>query len=176
MSSENTVNSQIVDSVSAASTLLVAQGPAQSFSMLDMVMLETLGTAMHNAVARQQGAGMVSNAAVTATCAKMINAPWPVPPPAPEPPPPPPPQVIPLPGPVPAPPSPAAVIAAATAEGKTAISVLQAQTHGATADAAAATSSLHALQTLAGNAAAPAPGPAPDPASGPDPDAGPAQV
>lgn len=75
MSSENTVNSQIVDSVSAASTLLVAQGPAQSFSMLDMVMLETLGTAMHNAVARQQGAGMVSNAAVTATCAKMINAP-----------------------------------------------------------------------------------------------------
>jgi len=102
MSSENTVNSQIVDSVSAASTLLVAQGPAQSFSMLDMVMLETLGTAMHNAVARQQGAGMVSNAAVTATCAKMINAPWPVPPPAPEPPPPPPPQVIPLPGPVPA--------------------------------------------------------------------------
>ncbi|MGG6315313.1 RebB family R body protein [Stenotrophomonas geniculata] len=175
MSSENTVNSQIVDSVSAASTLLVAQGPAQSFSMLDMVMLETLGTAMHNAVARQQGAGMVSNAAVTATCAKMINAPWPVPPPAPEPPPPPPPQVIPLPGPVPAPPSPAAVIAAATAEGKTAISVLQAQTHGATADAAAATSSLHALETLAGNAAAPAPGPAPDPSSGPDPDAGPAQ-
>lgn len=104
MSTENTVNSQIVDSVSAASTLLVGQGPAQSFSMLDMVLLETLGTGMHNAVARQQGASMVSNAAVTAACAKMINAPWPVPPPAPEPPPPPPPQVIPLPGPVPAPP------------------------------------------------------------------------
>lgn len=55
MSTENTVNSQIVDSVSAASTLLVGQGPAQSFSMLDMVLLETLGTGMHNAVARQQG-------------------------------------------------------------------------------------------------------------------------
>ncbi|HEL3813351.1 TPA: RebB family R body protein [Stenotrophomonas maltophilia] len=174
MSSENTVNSQIVDSVSAASTLLVAQGPAQSFSMLDMVMLETLGTAMHNAVARQQGAGMVSNAAVTAACAKMINAPWPVPPPPPLPPPPPPPQVIPLPGPVPAPPSPAAVIAAATAEGKTAISVLQAQTHGATADAAAATASLHTLEQLAGDGAAPAPGPAPDSTPGPEPAAGPA--
>ncbi|WP_271000102.1 RebB family R body protein, partial [Listeria seeligeri] len=72
----------------------VAQGPAQSFSMLDMVMLETLGTAMHNAVARQQGAGMVSNAAVTAACAKMINAPWPVPPPPPLPPPPPPPPEV----------------------------------------------------------------------------------
>ena len=128
---------------------------------------------MHNAVARQQSAGMVSNAAVTATCAKMINAPGRCRHPLRNP------SAAttaghPLPGPVGAP-SPAAVIAAATAEGKTAIGVLQAQTHGATADAAAATSSLHALQTLAGNAAAPAPGPAPDPASGPDPDAGPAQ-
>jgi hypothetical protein len=70
--------------------------------MLDMVMLETLGTAMHNAVARQQGAGMVSNAAVTATCAKMINAPGRCRRPLGTPPPPPP-QVIPLPGPVPAP-------------------------------------------------------------------------
>ncbi len=175
MSTENTVNSQIIDSVSAASTLLVGQGPAQSFSMLDMVLLETLGTGMHNAVARQQGASMVSNAAVTAACAKMINAPWPVPPPAPEPPPPPPPQVIPLPGPVPAPPSPAAVIAAATAEGKTAISVLQAQTHGATADAAAANASLHTLEQLAGNGTAPAPDPAPDSTPGPDPAAGPVQ-
>ena len=102
MSSDNTVNSQIVDSVSAAATLLVGQAPAQAFGMLDMVMLETLGTAMHNAVARQQGAGMVSSAAVTAACAKMINAPWPVPPPPPAPAPPPPPNVIPRPGPVPA--------------------------------------------------------------------------
>ena len=153
---------EIVDSIEALLT------------KVDVVMLETLGTAMHNAVNRQQGAGMVSAAAVTATCAKMINAPFPVPPPPPAPTPPPPPHVLPLPGPLPVPPSPAALIAAATNEGKTAIGILQAQTHGASADAAAAAANLQTLQQLAGGTPAPAPGPAPDLAPGPDPGAGPA--
>ena len=159
MITDNTVNSQLVDSVSTLAALTTGQAAAQAFGMLDVVMLETLGTAMHNAVNRQQGAGMVSAAAVTATCAKMINAPFPVPPPPPAPTPPPPPHVLPLPGPLPVPPSPAALIAAATNEGKTAIGILQAQTHGASADAAAAAANLQTLQQLAGGTPAPAPGP-----------------
>lgn len=174
MINDNTVNTQMVDSVSTLATLTTGQAASQAFGMLDVVMLETLGTAMHNAVNRQQGGGMVSAAAVTATCAKMINAPFPAPPPPPPPTPPTPPNVLPLPGPLPMPPSPAAVIAAATNEGMTAIGILQAQTHGASADAATAAANLHTLEVLAAATSAPAPGPVPDPAPGPDPAVGPA--
>lgn len=86
----STVNSQIVDSVSDVVTLATGTAPAQAFGMLDTVMVETLGMAMYNAVNRQQGASMIGSAAVTAACAKMINAHLPspglAPPPLPEPP------------------------------------------------------------------------------------------
>jgi hypothetical protein len=107
MSDNSTVNSQITDSISQVVTLLTGQSPSQSFGMMDAVMLETLGMAMHNAVTRQQYAHMTSTAAVTAACAKMLQAPFPIAPPPP--PPAPPPTVHPLAHPpdAPAPPAPA---------------------------------------------------------------------
>lgn len=83
MSDEGTVNTQVIDSTSDIVTLLTGQSPAQSFAMLDAVMVETLGMAMHNAVHRQQNAGMVNSAAVTAACAKMLSVPFPTTPPPP---------------------------------------------------------------------------------------------
>ncbi|MGY0714961.1 RebB family R body protein [Azospirillum argentinense] len=86
MSDEGTVNTQVIDATSDIVTLLTGQSPAQSFAMLDAVMVETLGMAMHNAVHRQQNAGMVNSAAVTAACAKMLSVPFPTTPPPPLPP------------------------------------------------------------------------------------------
>ncbi|WP_188262100.1 RebB family R body protein [Azospirillum tabaci] len=83
MSDEGTVNTQVIDATSDIVTLLTGQSPAQSFAMLDAVMVETLGMAMHNAVHRQQNAGMVNSAAVTAACAKMLAVPFPTTPPPP---------------------------------------------------------------------------------------------
>ena len=122
-SDQGSVNDRVTDSVSSVTTLLTGQSPSQAFGMLDAVMAETLGMAMHNAVGRQQGAGMVSSAAVTAACAKMLQAQVPQPVPTP-PSPPPPPTVDILPGPPPDLPPPAA-IAAAMAEGEAAIGLLQ---------------------------------------------------
>ena len=85
MSEDGTVNSRVVDSVSSVVTLLTGQSPSQAFGMLDAVMVETLGMAMHNAVMRQQGASMVGAAATTAACAKMLQSPFPILPPPPEP-------------------------------------------------------------------------------------------
>ncbi|QCI68001.1 RebB family R body protein [Phreatobacter stygius] len=145
MSDEGTVNSRVVDSVASVVTLLSGQSPSQAFGMLDAVMVETLGMAMHNAVGRQQGGGMVSSAAVTAACAKMLQTPFPIAP-APTPPvPPDPPVVNPLPGPPPVLPPTSAVIAAAFAEGEAAISILQAQAQGAGADATQAQADLAQL-------------------------------
>jgi hypothetical protein len=71
--SDGTTNNQIVDSVTTASLLVNGQAPSQSFGMLDTVMAETLGMAMHNAVMRQQASSTVNTAAVTATCARMLQ-------------------------------------------------------------------------------------------------------
>ena len=46
-----------------------------SQSLLDTVMAETVGMAMHHAVTAQNNARMVTSAAVTATCARLINTP-----------------------------------------------------------------------------------------------------
>ncbi|AOJ11545.1 RebB family R body protein [Burkholderia mayonis] len=96
---DSSVNSQIVDAVSNVVTLTTGQSPSQAFGMLDAVLLETLGMAMHNAVSRQQSAGMINSAALTAACAKILAVPFPVPPPPPPPAPTQPPDVHPLPGP-----------------------------------------------------------------------------
>ena len=63
---DGTVNSRIVDSVASVVTLNTGEAPSQAFGMLDAVMVESLGMAMHNAVMRQQGSSMVGTAAVTA--------------------------------------------------------------------------------------------------------------
>lgn len=67
------VNSQINDSVSTTIAEVLGNAPAQAFGMLDTVMAETVGMLMHNAVTAQQNAQMTGNAAVTATCAKMLS-------------------------------------------------------------------------------------------------------
>ena len=153
-----TTNTRIVDSVTGAATLLTGQSPSQAFAMLDAVMVETLGMAMYNAVNRQQNAGMTSAAAVTAACARMLGAPFPVPPPPPPPAPPAPPVITPLPGPPPPamPPSPGEVIAAAMTEGQAAISILQAQAAAGGTYAQTATADLQELSTAATAAIPPA--------------------
>lgn len=153
MTTDNsTVNSQIVDAVSSIVTLTTGQSPSQALAMLDAVLLETLGMAMHNAVNRQQSASMVSAAALTAACAKMLAVPFPAPPAPPPPAPTPPPAVHPLPGPEEPPPQ-AALVKAAVQEGEIAFSGAKAALENlkAGADAAAqdATDAEHALADFA---------------------------
>lgn len=145
MVDESTVNSQVTDSVTQVVSLLTGQSPAQSFGMLDAVLLETLGMAMHNAVTRQQHASMTTNAAVTAACAKMLQAPLPRPP---APTPPTPPSVDPLPGP-PSPLPPTAQVAAANAEAVDGVNKLQQLATSSSSVAATAQEDLKAIATLA---------------------------
>lgn len=71
---ESTLNGQIVDSVASMNFINNGSSPASSQAMLNAVMAESLGMAMHNAVMRQQANSMVSSAATTAACAKMLQA------------------------------------------------------------------------------------------------------
>lgn len=169
MTDDSTVNSQIVDAVSSVVTLSTGQAASQALGMLDAVLLETLGMAMYNAVNRQQNANMVTSAALTAACAKMLQTPFPIKPPAP--PPGPPPMVAPLPGPPPSPLAPAVVVAMATEEGKTAIASLKAQASGSSGDAASAQNGLQALHALTADPSPPASSTeaAPTPTSAPTP-------
>ncbi|MFN4296859.1 MAG: RebB family R body protein [Brevundimonas sp.] len=149
---DGTVNSRIVDSVSSVVTLTTGQAPSQAFGMLDAVMVESLGMAMHNAVMRQQGASMVGTAAVTAACARMLQRPTG---PLPLDPLDPPPHIDPLPGPRRPPPS----VDEAFHEGETAINELRRQAATSSASAAQAREDLAKLAT---DATAPLP-PPPDP-------------
>ena len=79
----STVNSQITDSVSQANAMVVGAASSEAMSLLDLVSAETLGMSMHNAVTAQQNAQMSTNASITASCARMLQAQSPVP--APEP-------------------------------------------------------------------------------------------
>lgn len=72
MANEYDVNSQITDSVTQANTNAIGQGPAQSMSMIDAVMAETLGMSMHNAVNAQHNSQMIGTASTTSTCARML--------------------------------------------------------------------------------------------------------
>lgn len=84
MPEETTLNAQIVDSVDFANQTVIGHSASHSASMLDALMAETIGMAMHNATNAQHNAQMISSAAVTAACARMLKVqpvPW-VPPPA----------------------------------------------------------------------------------------------
>jgi len=72
------VNDQIVESVADVVTLNIGEAPSQSSAMLDVVMAETIGMTMYNAVSRQQSSSTVGSAAVTAACAKMLQTPFPI--------------------------------------------------------------------------------------------------
>lgn len=155
---DGTVNSRIVDSVASVVTLNTGQAPSQAFGMLDAVMVESLGMAMHNAVMRQQGASMVGNAAVTAACAKMLQRSetvlFSLPPD------PPPVGVEPLPG--PHDPSPPVAIDEAFAEGEAAVEALRQYAASSTSYASLAEQDLAQLATDA-SAPLPPPPPPPDP-------------
>lgn len=166
MNDAGTVNDQVIDSVNSVTTLISGQSPAHAFAMLDSVMVETLGMAMYNAVNRQQNAGMVNSAAITAACARMLNAQAPYTPPPP-PPAPPPPVVNPLPGPTPAP-SNDAVVKTAFSQATEAISALQGVAEATNSTAQEAQADLKSLAQQASAAPTPpAPGPAPAPAPAP---------
>ena len=144
MTEDGTINSQVVDSVSNVITLTTGQSASQAFGMLDAVMLETLGVAMHNAVHRQQSSGMINSAAVTAACAKILATP--IGPPRPPDKKPDPPQVHPLDG--PNAPTPAAVgIDKAMASGKQAINALKGIAAEADSQEAAAAATLQQVKT-----------------------------
>ncbi|MYM81307.1 translation initiation factor 2 [Duganella sp. FT50W] len=164
MNDPGTVNDQIIDNANSVSAMVAGQTPAHAFAMLDTVMLETLGMAMYNAVNRQQNAGMLNSAAVTAACARMLNAHAPAPPP---PAPAPPPVVQPLPGPSPSPSGAAAVMDAYT-QGNAAIATLQGMASASGALAQEAATDLHSLAQAA-SAPTPAPTPAPAPTPTPTP-------
>jgi hypothetical protein len=138
MNEDGSVNSQITDSVTQTSTLLAAQGVAGSMSMLDIILAETLGMAMHNAVFRQQQNQLTNSAAITAACAKMLQAPFPIKPPPPSPLPPPPVGLPPV-------SDPTTDITKNFAEAQTAIAALQRNQSTASKNAATATSDLGTL-------------------------------
>jgi hypothetical protein len=150
MNDMGAVNGQVVDNATSTATLISGLTPAHAFAILDVVMVETLGMAMYNAVNRQQNAGMASSAAVTAACARMLGA---VPPITPPPPPPEvqPPVVNPLPGPA-NPPSSDAAVKAAFSQGQDAISTLH-DVAGSTGSVA--NEALADLQALALQASSP---------------------
>lgn len=147
MNADGTANSQVVDAVISGATLVTGLSPSQAHGMLDAVLVETLGMVMYSAVSRQQGAGMISSAATTAACAKMLAAPFPI---IPAPPPSaPPPTVNPVPGPAPTPPQPAALIANSTNEAKAALTLLKDQLDRSTANVQLARNDLEQLAKIA---------------------------
>ena len=74
------VNSQISDAIQSSSAYTVGQSASGSMAFIEAVMAETLSMAMHNSVSAQQQMQLVSNAAVSATCARILNATPPPPP------------------------------------------------------------------------------------------------
>lgn len=164
---EHLVNEQIVESVADVISLNSGHAPAQSAGMLDVVMAETMGMSMYNAVSRQQSSSMVGSAAVTSACAKMLQTPFPILPP-----------LVPSPPtpnglqPLPVPPgglTDAEAIAVAAVDAGSAIDVLAAEAKGP--DVATATATLKALadQISAALTALNPPAPAPSPSPGPAP-------
>ncbi|MBL9101221.1 MAG: RebB family R body protein [Myxococcales bacterium] len=139
MSNDGSVNSQITDAVTQTSTLVAAQGVSSAMSILDVVLAETLGMAMHNAVFRQQQSQVTNSAAITAACAKMLQAPFPIKPP------PPPPSPSPPPSGLPPPVDPASDIARHFVDAQTAITALQRDQSASSSNAATAGKDLDAL-------------------------------
>lgn len=166
MNDVGTVNSQVLDSVNTVATLISGQAPSQATAMLDTVMAEAIGMAMYNAVNRQQNAGMVSSAAVTSACARMLNA-FPPAAAAPAPVPAAPPFIEPLDGPPARSPYEDPVHSAAR-DGAAAIAELRGMGVAARSAADEIESELDALAREA-NAPAPAPVPTPTPAPTPAP-------
>lgn len=140
MSSMSLVNAQITDAVSQTNATVIGTAAAQSFGILDAVMSETIGMAMHNAVGNQRNMQMVSSAAVSATCARILNSYAPPPPkPAPPPTPPAPPRA----------PDPSAALAQGTQSAKAAIAKVITDASQAAGSVSAATTGLKEIEDQA---------------------------
>lgn len=74
MNEDGTVNSQVTDSVTQSFAGLISAAPAHNMGLLDTVMAEAMGMAMHNAVHTQHQAQMTGNATVSATCALILQS------------------------------------------------------------------------------------------------------
>lgn len=72
MGKNNAVNTQITDSVIESYEATVGSGPSQSMAMLDVVMSNSLGTGMQNAVTTQHNASLTALAATTQACARIL--------------------------------------------------------------------------------------------------------
>lgn len=71
---EDSVNSQITDSVSQLNTFIVGSAAPQSLGIVDVSSAEALSMFMYNAVSSQHNAQISSSAATTATCARILQA------------------------------------------------------------------------------------------------------
>ena len=71
---ESTVNGQVTDAVTQIAGDTVGQSAAHSMGLLDTVLSETLGMALHNAVTTQHQTQMAGNAAVTTACAAILQS------------------------------------------------------------------------------------------------------
>ena len=69
----SSVNDQIIDSITSTAHAVGSTSTANSMSITDLVMAETISMGMHNAVNTQHSSQMTGAAAVTAACARIIN-------------------------------------------------------------------------------------------------------
>jgi hypothetical protein len=136
------IDESVTDAIADTNLVLTGLAPANAFAMLELAAAQSFGQLLHGAVHRQQQGGIVSNAAVAATCTRIAASDRP-PLPRPKAPP-----VPPLP---PVQPTPAELIEGALASAQTAIAVIRAQ---------AGTKSAAAAQALAAIATDAAPVPA----------------
>lgn len=67
-------NSQALDGVLTLDNMAIGLSAPQAGAMLDAVMVDTLGMAMHNAVQRQQQAALVGAAVAAAASARLLHA------------------------------------------------------------------------------------------------------
>ena len=67
------VNGQVIDAVSAAAVLTSGQAAAVSMGLTYLVMAQTIGMVMSNAVTAQRGMQRVAEAAVVRTTAAIIS-------------------------------------------------------------------------------------------------------
>ena len=73
MTDDSSVNDQIIDSITNSAHAVGSTSSANSISITDLVMAETISMGMHNAINTQHSSQMTGAAAITAACARIIN-------------------------------------------------------------------------------------------------------
>ena len=80
---DGSVNTNIKDAGELAQALVFGNAKDGNDALMGAVAVETLGTAMHNAVAFQQQAQLLAAASSAATCARLLKSGVGAPPPSP---------------------------------------------------------------------------------------------